>query len=136
MPAVTSSSRPLCGGGACSQRTLCRRLGVDRTVMTYLLNDLEQAGLVERKADPSDRRSWHIGATGVGRRRWDELRGPVNAAQRQVLELLPEGLRVPFCAMLGTLAGSMDHLDQAECGADAPRPPGGAARAGRRAVDC
>src|SRR3979411_2973367 len=40
-----------------SQGALAQRLGVDRTVMTYLIDDLEKAGLVERRADPVDRRS-------------------------------------------------------------------------------
>src|ERR1700687_2236830 len=33
------------------QGALAQRLGVDRTVMTYLIDDLEEAGLVERRAD-------------------------------------------------------------------------------------
>src|ERR1700754_1167367 len=40
-----------------SQLALAQHLGVDRTVMTYLLDDLEGAGLVERRPDPSDRRA-------------------------------------------------------------------------------
>src|ERR1700682_3913078 len=45
------------------QGALAQRLGVDRTVMTYLIDDLETAGLVERRADPLDRRSRNIVAT-------------------------------------------------------------------------
>jgi len=44
-------------GEASSQLAMAQRLGVDRTVMTYLLDDLEMAGLVERKPDPADRRA-------------------------------------------------------------------------------
>ncbi|MGW1544775.1 MarR family transcriptional regulator [Streptomyces sp. NPDC002309] len=47
--------------------------GVDRTVMTYLLDDLERAGPVERRPDPSDRRSRHVVATEHGGQRWAEL---------------------------------------------------------------
>src|ERR1700716_3305986 len=36
------------------QGALAQRLGVDRTVMTYLIDDLEEASLVERRADPLD----------------------------------------------------------------------------------
>src|ERR1700682_3347898 len=46
------------------QGGLAHRLRVDRRVMTYLIDDLEAAGLVERRADPADRRSRHIVATG------------------------------------------------------------------------
>src|SRR5580693_8298421 len=38
-----------------SQLALAQHLGVDRTVMTYLLDDLEAAGLIERRPDPDDR---------------------------------------------------------------------------------
>src|SRR5256886_13873231 len=34
--------------------------GTDRPVMTYLLDDLEGQGLIERARDPSDRRSHQI----------------------------------------------------------------------------
>ena len=46
-----------------SQLELAQHLGVDRTVMTYLLDDLEAAGLIERRPDPADRRARRIVAT-------------------------------------------------------------------------
>lgn len=50
-----------------SQLTLANRLGIDRTVMTYLIDDLVEAGLVERQANPDDRRQRRIVATKQGR---------------------------------------------------------------------
>src|ERR1700728_3722137 len=50
-----------------SQLELANHLGVDRTVMTYLLDDLERAGLIERRPDPADRRARRIVATTAGR---------------------------------------------------------------------
>src|ERR1700682_2663407 len=41
-------------------------LGVDRTVMTSLLDDLEAAGLTERRPDPADRRARRVVATEQG----------------------------------------------------------------------
>src|SRR4051794_3080233 len=38
-------------GAVSSQLALAQHLGVDRTVMTYLLDDLESAGLIERRPD-------------------------------------------------------------------------------------
>ncbi len=35
--------------------------------MTYLLDDLEAAGLIERRPDPSDRRARRLAATPHGR---------------------------------------------------------------------
>ncbi|MGH3168483.1 MAG: MarR family winged helix-turn-helix transcriptional regulator [Trebonia sp.] len=50
-----------------SQAAMAERLGIDRTVMTYLLDDLEAARLVERQPDPVDRRSRRVAATEHGR---------------------------------------------------------------------
>ena len=40
-------------GTARSQLALAQQLGVDRTVMTYLLDDLEAARLIKRQPDPA-----------------------------------------------------------------------------------
>ena len=50
-----------------SQAAMAGRLGIDRTVMTYLLDDLEAADLVARRPDPADRRSRRVVATDHGR---------------------------------------------------------------------
>jgi DNA-binding MarR family transcriptional regulator len=56
------------GEGDCrNQATIATRLGIDRTVMTYLVDDLEQAGLVERRPDPADRRARQVMLTDRGR---------------------------------------------------------------------
>jgi len=53
--------------GDCSnQATIAYRLGIDRTVMTYLVDDLERAGLVERRPDPADRRARQVVLTAKG----------------------------------------------------------------------
>src|SRR6201981_58092 len=45
-----------------SQAAMAQRLGIDRTVMTYLLDDLEAGHLVERQPDPDDRPSRPVAA--------------------------------------------------------------------------
>lgn len=42
--------------GATGQQALVRTLGVDPSVLVAMLNDLESAGLAERRRDPADRR--------------------------------------------------------------------------------
>ena len=49
-----------------SQLALAQHLGIDRTVMTYLLDDLEAASLIERRPDPADRRARRVVATQHG----------------------------------------------------------------------
>src|SRR5690606_34922514 len=90
-----------------SQRALAERLGVDRTVMTYLLDDLERAGLVERRPDPADRRNRHVVATEYGAKRLEELRARVRLVEDRMLGVLPEGSREEFRAMLCAVA---EHL--------------------------
>src|ERR1700733_9367762 len=53
-------------GAVTSQLALAQHLGIDRTVMTYLLDDLEAAGLIERRPDPTDRRARRVFATEPG----------------------------------------------------------------------
>lgn len=42
--------------GATSQQAMIQALGVDPSVLVATLNDLEQAGLAQRRRDPADRR--------------------------------------------------------------------------------
>ena len=68
-----------------SQLALAQHLGVDRTVMTYLLDSLVEAGLVERRPDPADRRARRIVATARGRVLLDGLGERLREAEDQVL---------------------------------------------------
>lgn len=54
--------------GSLTQIELATALAIDRTAMVYLLDDLEQSGLVERVRNPDDRRSFLIHLTGEGQR--------------------------------------------------------------------
>ena len=53
--------------GPLTQIQLATTLSIDRTVMVYLLDEMEEAGLVERVRNPSDRRSFLIQLTGTAR---------------------------------------------------------------------
>src|SRR5204862_8339718 len=56
-PTRRSSDLPAAQGVVRTQLALAQHLGVDRTVMTYLIDDLEAAKLIERRPDPTDRRA-------------------------------------------------------------------------------
>ena len=88
-----------------SQLALAAHLGVDRTVMTYLLDDLEAAGLIERRRDPADRRARRIVATSGGRSCLTRLDERLRAAEEQLLSGLDTGQdRQVFRTLLRRLA--------------------------------
>jgi len=86
------------------QGALAQRLGIDRTVMTYLIDDLERAGLVERRLDPDDRRNKRIVATALGRERSEAARSRLKAVEDHVLAALEPGDRSTFRGFLQRLA--------------------------------
>ena len=68
-----------------SQLALATHLGIDRTVMTYLVDDLVEAGLVERHPNPADRRQRQVVATEAGAEAVAALCRQVAAAEAGVL---------------------------------------------------
>jgi DNA-binding MarR family transcriptional regulator len=95
-----------------SQLALAQHLGVDRTVMTYLLDDLEGAGLIERRPDPADRRARRIVATTPGRELLRDLDRRLSEAEQQVLAgLKNEADRRTFRALLQQLASRAGDID-------------------------
>lgn len=94
-----------------SQSALCQQLGIDRTVMTYLLDDLERASLVERRPAPTDRRTRLVVATEVGRTRLAELDLRLSHAEAHVLSGLSASDRDTFKGLLCRLAGHVNELD-------------------------
>jgi DNA-binding MarR family transcriptional regulator len=93
------------------QGALAQRLGIDRTVMTYLVDDLEAAGLVSRRAAASDRRNKQIVATEHGRAVWAGLRTRLARAEDHVLAPLSAADRDRFRSLLRTLALRAQTLD-------------------------
>ena len=51
-----------------SQREVAELLGVDRTTMVALIDDLERDGHVDRDRNPDDRRAYALSATAGGKR--------------------------------------------------------------------
>ena len=57
--------------------------------MTYLLDSLAEAGLIQRRPDPADRRARRIVATARGRSLLDGLGERLREAEDQVLAAWP-----------------------------------------------
>jgi len=125
-----------------SQLALAQHLGIDRTVMTYLLDDLEAAGLIERRPDPADRRARRVVATEHGANVLTELDLRLRAAEARVLDPLDKGERDSFRLQLRRLATRIDALDpvddpctlaaHADAALPTPRPTPARSTRGRR----
>lgn len=59
--------------GVVSVGDLARVAHLHPGAMTRLLDKLETRGLIERSADPADRRALHINLTADGQTMWDEI---------------------------------------------------------------
>jgi DNA-binding MarR family transcriptional regulator len=103
----------LAGGPPHTQLALARTLGVDRTVMTYLLDELEGAGLVARRPDPADRRARQVLLTDVGRARLCDLERRLRDAEDQLLAPLEPAERDVLRALLQRLAVGADGAPSA-----------------------
>ncbi|WNI22031.1 MarR family winged helix-turn-helix transcriptional regulator [Streptomyces sp. ITFR-16] len=75
----------LAGGEPPSQLALAKEVSLDRTVMTYLLDDLEAHGLISRRPDPRDRRVRQVLLTDTGRARLEKARHGLAAAEARLL---------------------------------------------------
>ena len=86
----------LLGEGPVSQQELGEQLGIDRTTVVELIDDLEKKGVVERRRNPADRRSYALHLTARGRivqkratkaldAAVDEFFGPLTSAERKAL---------------------------------------------------
>lgn len=94
------------------QLDLAQHLSVDRTVMTYLLDDLEKAGLVERQPDPADRRARLIAPTEAGRAALCEMENRLGDAEAEVLGSLQESERQLFRSLLQRVAVRASTVEQ------------------------
>jgi DNA-binding MarR family transcriptional regulator len=86
------------------QQQLSSDMTIDPSAMVKLINELEDAGLAERRRRPGDRRAWEVVITPDGRRTLerarqlvtqveDEILGGLTAAdRRQLLTLLRQAL--------------------------------------------
>jgi DNA-binding MarR family transcriptional regulator len=75
----------LAGGEPPTQLALAREVSLDRTVITYLLDDLEAHQLVTRRPDPRDRRARLVLITDTGRTRLRQVRQSLTAAEARLL---------------------------------------------------
>jgi MarR family transcriptional regulator for hemolysin len=106
--------------GEFTQTELAHAVGLDKTTMVTTVDELEKAGLAERRPSARDRRARVIAVTDAGRRMVDEGEKVVAETQDEILSSLPEEQRD---ALMNALS-SLIHQRLAtppHCGTAAPR---------------
>jgi DNA-binding MarR family transcriptional regulator len=94
--------------GAITQQTLGKCTGIDPSSMVATIDDLEAAGLVERRRHPSDRRAHALHLTERGRETLARGRALARQAQEDLLEPLNAEERKQLHDLLLRLAIATD----------------------------
>jgi MarR family transcriptional regulator for hemolysin len=102
-----------------TQTELAHLVGLDKTTMVVTIDELEEAGLAERRPSSTDRRVRVITVTDAGARKVAEAREVLDRVQADVLATLPKAERKGFLAALGQLVS--DRLAEPSDCASPPR---------------
>jgi len=90
--------------GPSAQQVLGELLGLDPSNLVAVLNDLEDAGLIERRRDRSDRRRAIIELSPKGGRVLEDLDGALHRIDDEVLVMLSAEERARLNELLGRVA--------------------------------
>ena len=87
-----------------SQQAIGQMIGVNPTRMVFLVDELEQLGLVERRRNPADRRSHALYLTGQGRATLQQVRVVTAEHEQQMSDGLTGAERGQLISLLRRLA--------------------------------
>ena len=95
--------------GACqSQAAMAEALGLDRSQLVGLLDEMEERELIERRRDRTDRRRHVVSLTAAGRRVLAECRAIRKRLESEFLAPLDDQKRATLHALLLELAAHTD----------------------------
>ncbi|WP_422739816.1 MarR family winged helix-turn-helix transcriptional regulator [Micromonospora sp. WMMD729] len=94
-----------------NQGAIAEELGLDRTVLTYLIDDLERPGFVTRRPDPADRRSRLVDVTDAGRTAWEQRREALRRVEAHLLGSLTPHESATLRTLLQKVACSTQATD-------------------------
>lgn len=89
-----------------SQQALSIALGIHRSAVVALVDDLERRGLALRRRDPSDRRAYTLYLTPPGRAVLDDLQRIAEEHEAELLTALDAPERSQFISLLQRVAES------------------------------
>lgn len=87
-----------------TQAALAQSIGADKTRIIGTLDELQEAGLIERTADPEDRRVRLLAITAEGRRVHRAVQAAIWANEDRLLAAVPESDRDAFLRVARTLS--------------------------------
>jgi DNA-binding MarR family transcriptional regulator len=87
-----------------SQQALSVALGIHRSAVVALVDDLEHRGLAERRRDPDDRRAYTLFLTSTGRELLAELRRAADEEDVDLLAALDASERSQLISLLQRVA--------------------------------
>jgi MarR family transcriptional regulator for hemolysin len=89
--------------GEHTQTELARLVGLDKTTMVVTIDELEAAGLAERRPSETDRRARVIAVTKAGAGKLRDAEAILDGVREDVLSALPPSERTVFLRALGRL---------------------------------
>ena len=90
--------------GEHTQSEIARLVGLDKTTMVVTVDELEAAGLAERRPSSTDRRARVIAVTDAGKRKVKQADKVLDGVRDDVLSVLEPEEREVFLNALGRLA--------------------------------
>ena len=95
--------------GPISQQALGEQLGIDRTTVVELIDELEQQGIVVRRRNPADRRSYALTLTPRGQTVQKRAARAFDAAADEFFDALEPAERQMLLGMLQRLISAGDE---------------------------
>jgi DNA-binding MarR family transcriptional regulator len=97
-----------------SQAAIAERLGLDRTTITYLLDNLQKHRLVSRRPDPRDRRARQVILTATGIKTLTKLADEAARVEEHVLGGLSAADAATLRVLLTRAARASESQDLSE----------------------
>jgi DNA-binding MarR family transcriptional regulator len=105
LPVLTA----LMGGEPLSQKSLIEMAGIEQPTMAATLGRMERDGIIARKPDPQDRRSFLYALTPAARRKVPHIRAAIEGMNLTALGGLADDDRARMRALLAVSIASLER---------------------------